>query len=56
MIGPGGPVPAELHGGTRRDAGEGDAAGVHVAATLVSLCVCQNRGHVKTTSKDFVFI
>ena len=37
-----------------RDPGEGDAAGV--AATSVSLCVYQNRKHVKISSNDFVFI
>ena len=37
-----------------RDPGEGDAAGV--AATSVSLCVCQNRKHVKISSNDFVSV
>ena len=37
-----------------RDPGEGDAAGV--AATSVSLCVYQNREHVKISSNDFVCI
>ena len=35
-----------------RDPGEGDAAGI--AATSVSLCVYQNREHVKISSNDFV--